>query len=322
MATMRAARRTTCTNCGLNTHHFKSCTAPVTSYGIIAFRVNQPDWNQAQQLARDDFELNGLPCNQIEYIMIQRRDSIGFVELLRAKYKVTDIDYIREQIAGITQQEREALLTKPFQELWTGLWGPMTHMENRQYRQEYEQAKIKFEALKQGVSIHGEHGETLVTLQNLIDTTPLLWNTPEWGFPKGRRNAFESDYACAVREFCEETGLQANDIVVYDNIEPIRETFFGNNNIHYCHVYYIAWVRNSAALGLQQGNPHMNREIGNIGWFSVDEALKTIRSVNMEKRDVLLRASSILRSVCPMLVGPVSEVGGNPPAESSSKTNL
>lgn len=291
-----------CSNCGTVGHHFKHCIEPVTSYGIIAFRIHDTSWNQAQRLAND--ELTGIPEKNLEFLLIQRRDSIGFIELLRAKYKVTDINYITEQILGTTEKEREAILTKSFDELWVSLWGSMATNENKQHKQEYEQAKIKFEQLKRGVEVNGQ----IVKLDTLLKSVPVQWKTPEWGFPKGRRNVFESDYKCAIREFCEETGIEENDIKIFENIEPIRETFFGNNNIHYCHVYYLAWIPSRVKVNIKKENELMNREIGDIGWFSLNDALNTIRPTNVEKREVLLRASLLLRNLCPVFVGPIVQI--------------
>ena len=180
----------------------------------------------------------------------------------------------------------------------------MTNFENRQYKQEYEQARLKFEMLRTGVTIDN----TIVTLNMLLDNTPLLWDTPEWGFPKGRRNSFESDYSCAVREFVEETGLQESDIHIFENMAPIRETFFGNNNIHYCHVYYVAWIHSSIEPQIQDTNVLMNREVGGIGWYTIENALTRIRNTNLEKREVLLRAICLLRSVSPLLIGGLATI--------------
>jgi 8-oxo-dGTP pyrophosphatase MutT (NUDIX family) len=296
--------QTVCTNCGKPGHHFKQCSDPITSYGIIAFRVKDTKWSQIRNLAASDSDCSGIPENALEFLMIQRRDSIGYVELLRAKYKLTDVEYICDQIAGTTEVERNNLLTKSFYELWTNLWGPMNTPENRQYKQEYEQAKVKFDTLKAGYL----HINRWVSLGLLLDDIPVEWNTPEWGFPKGRRNVFETDYSCAMREFCEETGLSHTQIRVFENIQPIRETFMGNNNIHYSHVYYLAWVPSSVNVFLQNDNELMSREIGGIGWLSAPQAMALIRHTNPEKREVLTRAINILRSICPLLVGPVAEV--------------
>ena len=221
-------KKPTCSNCGIFGHHYRTCIAPVTSYGIIAFRIPDENWNQAEFLSKDDKDLNGLPEKSIEFLLIQRRDSIGFIELIRAKYKLTDLDYIREQISGTTCEERAMLLTQSFHDLWIALWGPLTYGENKQYKQEYEQAKLKFELLQDGIEVNS----VVYTLKSLIETTPVEWATPEWGFPKGRRNAYESDMQCAIREFQEETGLHQSQYRIFENIDPICETFFGNNKIH------------------------------------------------------------------------------------------
>lgn len=79
--------------------------------------------------------------------------------------------------------------------------------------------------------IPNEQGQ-ITTLAKLIASIPVRWPTPEWGFPKGRRNIGESDIACATREFNEETGLNQLQYRIFENLEPIREVFFGNNNVH------------------------------------------------------------------------------------------
>jgi 8-oxo-dGTP pyrophosphatase MutT (NUDIX family) len=296
--------QTVCTNCGQPGHHFKQCSEPITSYGILAFRIKDPKWSQIRNLAVSDNDTNGIPFDAMEFLMIQRRDSIGYVELLRAKYKLNEIDYICEQIAGTTAIERHNLRTKSFYDLWTCLWGPMNTPENRQYKQEFEQAKIKFEALKAGYLFI----DRWISLDILMDDIPIIWKTPEWGFPKGRRNVFESDYSCAIREFCEETGLTSSQLRVFENIQPIRETFIGNNNIHYSHVYYLAWIPSSVNVHLQNDNELMTREIGGIGWFSYPDSMSLIRPTNPEKREVLTRSVNIIQNICPLLVGPVAEV--------------
>jgi 8-oxo-dGTP pyrophosphatase MutT (NUDIX family) len=285
-----------CTNCGKLGHHFRMCTAPIISYGIIAFRITDPEWNQASSLS-STLEMDTISSELLEFLIIQRKDSIGFIELIRAKYKIQDVDYIRQQIEGTTPAEREMLITKSFQDLWKEIWG--NDAENKHYRNDYFQAKQKFEQLTQGFYVD----TTLITLKHLIETTPVLWTTPEWGFPKGRRNMYESDQECAIREFCEETMLTPSDFHILQTLEPIRETFIGNNNIHYEHVYYIAWISKEKNLIIKK-NEAMAQEVGNIGWFSFENALKKIRSTNIEKREILLRTYKILQEVYPIFTPP------------------
>jgi 8-oxo-dGTP pyrophosphatase MutT (NUDIX family) len=288
-----------CTNCGENGHSFRQCFAPVTSYGMILVRVRD-GWNQAQALLQNTSSINGLDTIQsnIEYLLIQRRDSLGFVEIMRGKYKLQDIDYIRRQLLGTIQTERERLLSMPFDELWCGLWGITTDQQGQSYKSEKEMSRTKLETLRLGY-LHEETGET-ISLKTLLATLPCKWETPEWGFPKGRRDYRESDFQCALREVKEETGLTDKDICPIRNLNPIQESFFGSNTIHYCHKYFIAFVHSQKSIEMDSTNEHMSREVGNISWYSLDEALRVIRSDNVEKREILLKTSSLLRNFCPL----------------------
>ena len=123
-----------------------------------------------------------------------------------------------------------------------------------------------------------------------------VWDEPEWGFPKGRRNPHETDITCAIREFQEETGLKRNDFTLIQNIYPISETFFGSNQVHYCHKYYIALCDNNTEVKVLPDNLHMTREIGAIKWCTLDEAITKIRPDNVEKREILLKAGKIMKN--------------------------
>lgn len=290
-----------CSNCGTQGHHYKYCTEPITSYGIIAFRIGDDGYKQPIEIQSN---CKSYLSPNLEYLLVQRRDSIGFIELLRAKYKLNDFTYIQEQIDGTTPEERTALLTKSFDALWTDLWGGATIPENRQYKQEYEVAKQKFEAFSQGIIYNGSE----INLKSLIEATPVYYKTPEWGFPKGRRNVSETNYKCAIREFIEETGLKLNDIHILENIEPITEIFCGNNNIHYKHIYYMAYIPSHIKVALQPKNDIMMREIGDIGWFTLENALNKIRPTNPEKKQVLEKVHSIINLCCPLFIGPMMYV--------------
>jgi len=235
-------------------------------------------------------DINTIPLDNLEVLMIQRRDSIGFIELLRAKYKITDIEYIKQQIEGTTLEERNALKTKTFEELWITLWGKSS-FDSKQYKQEYDQAKYKFEQLQKGVEIDGK----IILFDELLDS-PVDWKTPEWGFPKGRRNIMEKNQQCAIREFCEETGLKEEQFIICNNILPIKESFCGNNNIHYCHVYYLAWLSTDIQVSYNPENEIMNKEIGDIQWFSYNDAFSHIRTTNKSKQDILEQAFAIIQN--------------------------
>lgn len=284
-----------CTNCGEVGHQQRGCVAPVSSYGVILFRIKDKDWNPLQRLANSESASLVVPMNAVEFCLVQRKDSIGLMELVRGKYKLDDIDYIREQVNGMTRNERAFVLDTPFDKLWIHVWG----VENKLYRHDFEVSKEKFEKLVKGISVPGT--TKTITLQQLVTEATQDWDTPEWGFPKGRRNRYETDQECAIRECREETGLQRHQFHILQNLQPIRETFFGNNHIYYTHVYYLAWCPMTTTVQMRVNDECMTREIGDIGWFSLEDALQKIRPTNIEKREILLQASRILKNTCPII---------------------
>jgi 8-oxo-dGTP pyrophosphatase MutT (NUDIX family) len=284
--------QTVCTNCNQLGHSYKYCLAPVNSYGIIAFRVRDPTWTLSKGLTGNDGKnLNGIDdaVQNVEFLLIQRKDSLRFVDFVRGKYDIQNTTYLKQLLSNMTHEERAFLRTTTFEDMWKRVWGSATV---RNYKVDYDLSKQRFTA----ITAPQEDGLTI--LEKLLEATTTTWTTPEWGFPKGRRNPKEDDKSCAIREFEEETGISRDKIAVVSNMEPLSETFFGDNNVHYCHKYYLAYIPVGINYAEISSHPHMSREIGDIGWFTLDDALGRIRSENVEKREILLRVSGIIRNYC------------------------
>jgi 8-oxo-dGTP pyrophosphatase MutT (NUDIX family) len=288
-----------CSNCGIPGHSYRECSSPITSFGTLLFRVNTKEWNQESVLTKIPQSTTGFEGVQpsIEVLLIQRRDSLGYVDLLRGKYSIHDVEYIKKQISGMTDEEREKIVHKEFEEIWSEMWG--AESTDVQYKKDKENSKNKLMALREGITL--DISGTTATLADFVRECPIHWPTPEWGFPKGRRDGGESDLECALREMKEETGLQPNEVFVVHNLEPLVETFLGSNRVNYCHKYFIIYVPDGSTVKYDPSNPHMKREIGNIQWFSLPDALQQIRCENLEKKEVLVRLGSLLRNYCPIL---------------------
>jgi len=251
------------------------------------------DFQLEASMASNPGLVTGMENQALEFLLIQRRDSLGFIELMRGRYKVTDVDYIRLHLGGITQEERDKYRDGPFDVLWNGMWG-LNH--SHLYKNEFETARAKWELIHKGTT---DLSGRLWTIEELISSAGPPQTTPEWGFPKGRRDAQESDYVCAMREMWEETGISEKDVIPIQNLEPLTESFFGSNHVHYCHKYFIVWVPASVKVEFDAENDHMRREIGDLRWFGLNDALAHLRPDNIEKREVLLRAASLFRNLCP-----------------------
>ena len=253
-----------CNNCGNKGHLCYQCRQPITSVGIIVFRKNEKGMH--------------------EYLMIRRKDSIGYVEFLRGKYNIYSKIYLMNIISEMTLEEKQRLLDNDFDTLWHQLWGDDI---NTQYRGEEKISRDKFELLKTGILINNNE----YSLESLIKESNTEWSETEWGFPKGRHNNQEKDLLCALREFEEETGYSRDTINIVQNILPLEEIFTGSNYKSYKHKYFIAFMEGSYNSSLFQYT-----EVSKMEWKSYDDAMNLIRPYNLEKKNILTRVENILNT--------------------------
>ena len=79
--------------------------------------------------------------------MICRKDTLGFVEFMRGKYKVNDINYLSKLFKFITTKEKNKILENDFDTLWKDLW---KEYDINKFKKEYLQSKKKFDKIKNG----------------------------------------------------------------------------------------------------------------------------------------------------------------------------
>ena len=223
-----------CNNCGKNGHMYSNCSVPITSIGVIAFRKSS-EYEKFKEEEKEEEEEKKFE-NKYEYLMIQRTDSFGYVEFIRGKYSVHNYQYIKNIVDEMTVCEKHNILTKPFDELWSSLWGEYSGI---QYRGEEQVSKNKFLHMKNGVDMSSG---VKYNLETLISSSTTSWETAEWGFPKGRRNHQEKDLDCGFREFEEETGYDKLSLKQIHNVIPYEEIFIGSNIKSYKNKYYLSYM--------------------------------------------------------------------------------
>jgi 8-oxo-dGTP pyrophosphatase MutT (NUDIX family) len=175
----------------------------------------------------------------------------------------------------MTLKEQVAIATEPFETLWKNLWG------DDRSSSDFQTSKERFYSLDR----------MALMKDNLSDYTE-----PEWGFPKGRRMRGETDLACAVREFTEETNIPRDAYILLNNI-VLEETFTGLNGVRYKHIYYVALLKYPELVNLtQKFTPMQRREISGIAWKSMLEARSLIRPHHVERRAMLDHLKSILET--------------------------
>lgn len=261
-----------CNNCGNAGHILYQCKMPILSIGVIAFR-----WNAHQA------------C--FEYLMIRRKDTLGYIDFLRGKYALDNKEYLLRMFHQMTTTEKTRIQTEKFETLWKDLWG--NNKLSNQYRIEEAVSCQRFRQLFVDGGVDKNTGITF-SIGDLIRESDeyATWSEQEWGFPKGRRNTQESDYNCALREMSEETGYPTLALRNVHNIVPFEEAFIGSNNKHYKHRYYLMMMDFDASVR-NIGN-YQRDEVSGMEWGNGDECMAKIRGYNVEKREMFRRVCNTI----------------------------
>lgn len=242
-----------CNNCGVQGHLFYKCKKPIMSFGIICYRKN---------ITKN---------NRIEYLMIRRKDSLGYVEFLRGKYNINNDYHLKKIINEMTQQEINNILNYDYNYLWNKLWNKINESCDKKNVDKFDYIK--------------ENKRDLFQLNT--------WTEPEWGFPKGRRNSKENDFDCSIREFEEETGYSINDLIILKNLCFFEEVFTGSNFKSYKHKYYLCRMDYNNTVNEDN---FQKSEIGDLKWFSYEDCINNIRNYNYEKKEMLMKINRILNN--------------------------
>jgi len=279
-----------CTNCGKNGHLYKNCNQPITSFGVILVSINNEtdvvssishntnnNYNKynggVQYENMEDLVRFNLCRDQIKFLLIRRKHTLGFLGFIRGHYKPVNSDDVIYLFKQMTPHEIQYIKENTFDTMWNEVWKD----KKLSFQFEYINAKAKYEKL---VSPNGD----CLDLNFYITNVDPLWKEAEWGFPKGRRNYKENDYDCAIREFKEESNFKDDEFNILGNLLPIEEKIIGTNGIYYKHIYYIGVAKDSN-IDVKIDADH--DEVGAIGFFSFEEALRLIRPYHIEKKKII-----------------------------------
>ena len=310
-----------CNNCGKIGHSFYQCKLPIISYGIILFKKGTVNANSNSDAEKKDYE----------FLMIRRKDSFGYIDLIRGKYSPYHIEQVQGIINEMSLSEKEKILNNDFKYLWSTMWGSIS---NSQYKNEEVYSAKKFEILKNGFYItpsendfdsfsfpdnllKGSHEESrgfateknyvpsecegekqkgrFITLKDFVNESTSKWKETEWEFPKGRRNQKEKDLECALREFEEETGISKQHICIVENILPFEETFIGTNYKSYKHKYFLAFIKEQDDLNNQPFVHFQPSEVSKMEWKTLDQCLESIRPYHLEKKQLIQNVYKVLK---------------------------
>lgn len=280
-----------CSNCEKFGHFSYQCNYPTVSYGMIVYRRN----NETQKR---------------EYLMICRKDSFGYVDFIRGKYALSDMDHVRHIIREMSQNEHEKIKeAECFSNLWYDFWN--VSITKNTHKHEERMARQKYESLKRGFP-HGyglnennvsykqtkeKSVDKMIYLKDMIEESSSFEN-PEWEFPKGRKELKESEIECALREFEEETGISKLSVRLIENLLGFDENYIGTNYVAYKHRYFLAEYSNEQEEH-ENEELFMNfqkNEVGKMKWKSLDQCLSDMRPYHLEKKRILKIIDTIIEN--------------------------
>ncbi len=206
--------------------------------------------------------------NKLEYLMIRRKDSFGYCDFIKCKYPIYNKKSIMDLIDEMTNNEKKYLIES---------------FENNTFT---ESQQKRYNNL---VQLMKEQYNTDISFIDLIKSSKTNYGEPEWGFPKGRRNNFEKDLDCALREFSEETGIYDKDINLIENIIPYEELFMGSNLKIYRHKYYLAYTEKE-----HRTDTYQKSEVSKMEWKSIKDCLCSIRPYNLEKKELIDNINKVI----------------------------
>ena len=231
--------------------------------------------------------------DKILFMMVSRKFSLGFIDFIRGKYDISDAKTIinlfeqmyEDEIRYIRRNSYDNILYYFLNRSNESKEVVLNRIYEGKYSNEYCEAKIKFNMLLN--SADDENNGIQLNLDFYTKYIKPRWKKTEWGFPKGRRDRKQEDnLSCACREFEEETGYEKNEYIILNKIEPLDEILIGTNGVNYKHIYYLA-INNCDKNKVLSG--YDEYEIGDVKWFTYEEAMAHIRPYHIEKKKILTR---------------------------------
>lgn len=293
---MKSNKLICCSNCAKIGHYYKNCNEPIISLGIIIVKIDDEikklfiNGNYPSKMALLKTLENGnfnvltnkqfinksiinLFQDKIKFLLIRRKHTFNYITFVNGKYEYDDMPQLAMMFKYMTNEEILKIKTKEFDVLWSDVW---SRFNIDQTHHNYEISKMKWNQLKK---------QSKFNLQFFTDNIKSEYDYPEWGIPKGKRNSYESDEECATREVYEETGLKNTEYNLISNINSITENILKFNGIAYKYKYYIGIYENGNLMN--ENEMENNGEIGDIGWFSINEINQLIRPYYKQRIKIL-----------------------------------
>ena len=285
-----------CSNCCKFGHTNRNCKEPVVSIGMIIIKlddiirdkilkinnninfieeINNYNYKRINNIKKIDYYRD-----KINILIIEKKHSLNYIEFIRGIYNVNDMTKLTKMFKLMSNNEINMIKEKDFSKLWNNLWNKTA--KKKIYHKEYMQSIDKFNKLIK---------------TNKLDELLLIkskFETPEWEFPKGRKNINEKNLDCAIREIKEETTLDKSSYTIINLVNCFQDIFIGTNDILYKHIYYLSILNNNIEIS----NNKENKEVNDIKFVTIDNISNYIRYYNKSKIDLINKIFLLIINLC------------------------
>ena len=202
-------------------------------------------------------------------LMVCRKDSIGFCEFIKGKYK-TKKD-VNKLVSFMTKNELKILCQKSFEDAYKKLWNTLEIDYTKKYILRQKEKFENYCKLWYPICFDALHNGN-------------FYYEAEWGFPKGKKEYNETEIEAALRELKEETQIDKSMIKIL-NKDPLLE-IRKDGDCKFISNYYIAYAINEEIWETFETIPQKN-EIIEIRFVKIKDSHKLIRPYFKERIDIL-----------------------------------
>ena len=244
------------------------------NYGIILIKINNInisdinieniEYSGINIKSFDDIKNISKNYNNINFLLINYKYSIGYTNFINGNYEISNINNIINLFQQMTKQEIDKIKNIEFDILWNEL-NSIDIRDKSELLYIYKHSFKKYTLLKNKIG-------TDLDLDFYINKIVPIYNNLEWGFPKGQKYKNETEQQAALRNLYEETKI--NNVKILTNIKPIYEILYDINNNEYTNIYYIAI--------LQDNTMKINTPL--INFFNYDSTIDLIRNYDIDKK--------------------------------------
>lgn len=224
---------------------------PIPSYGIILYCIRK---------------------NKPMYLLYQRRDTFEYLDFIRGLWN--DEKCVIEMLNYMTPEEKNILLAYDFKTIWNDAW-----LDNDNHLN-YHQGQYKYNMIRN-------------RLPELVKSSKNYQHSTQWGWPKGKlsKKEREDGYACALREFFEETGISTK-LFKRRKFGPFDEMFVGTDGNVYSTIYYVCHTPRLHRIKYTQNDnlirkKYVSIESKDVGWFSYEQAREKLNSQRQKILDTI-----------------------------------